>query len=164
MECSKVINYYGGKAIVEVKSILEQLGNQKPYFSTTAMIYKATKNGKRDMRYRDVIGGGCCHEEILKAFPGMKDAIALHLSDNDGVPMYAFENGWYFIEKIRENDKEYTKNTIMNHLRIDEETADKVIAMTKEEYKTWVENRKPVWKNEADEVIKKYNLEVIKER
>ena len=68
MECSKVINYYGGKAIVEVKSILEQLGNQKPYFSTTAMIYKATKNGKRDMRYRDVIGGGCCHEEILKAF------------------------------------------------------------------------------------------------
>lgn len=63
-------------------------GNSRPYFSITGTIY--------DKRGCDV-GGGACHDTIERLKPGrFTDLIALHLSDDLGVPMHAAENGWYF--------------------------------------------------------------------
>jgi hypothetical protein len=55
-------------------------GNRAPYFSLT---------------YSAPHGGGAGHDAILKLFPCFADLAALHLSDIDGVPMYAEGNGWY---------------------------------------------------------------------
>lgn len=63
-------------------------------FSITADIYKAGKP-KTD-RYH--ISGGCCHDEILKAFPEFKIFVDLHLCDYLGNPMHAVANGFYHLK------------------------------------------------------------------
>lgn len=57
-------------------------GNRSPYFSLT-------------LHARD--RGGCCHDEILEACPQLAPLAALHLSDADGAPMHAHENGFYWL-------------------------------------------------------------------
>lgn len=63
-------------------------GNHAPYFSLTVDIHR---KGFPDQCQ----SGGCDHETILKYYPQFADLAELHLSDIDGVPMYAVENGWY---------------------------------------------------------------------
>jgi hypothetical protein len=46
--------------------------------------------------WRDV-GGGCCHELILRFHPDLAPLAALHLSDIDGAPMYDVGNGYYWL-------------------------------------------------------------------
>lgn len=60
-------------------------------FSLTADIYEKSKNG----RWVDV-GGGCCHDHILKLRPDLAPFAALHLSTFEGVPMYAAGNALYW--------------------------------------------------------------------
>jgi hypothetical protein len=63
-------------------------------FSITANIFEAGKP-KID---KYIHSAGCCHDEILKAFPEFKIFVDLHLSDWEGVPMYAVENGFYHLK------------------------------------------------------------------
>lgn len=70
-------------------------------FSITADIYKAGKP-KID---RYCIMGGCCHDEILKAFPEFKIFVNLHLCDWEGIPTYAVENGYYHLTNGFNNTK-----------------------------------------------------------
>lgn len=58
-------------------------GNQLPYFSLTG----ETKDS-----------AGCIHETLLRKWPELGDLAALHLSDINGVPMHAAENGWYWLQ------------------------------------------------------------------
>jgi len=46
---------------------------------------------------RNLIVGGCIHDEILEAFPEFLPFVKLHLCDFDGVPMHAIENMRYHI-------------------------------------------------------------------
>jgi hypothetical protein len=63
-------------------------GNRKPYFSLT---YDSHRAGHPNQCQ----SGSAGHDEILKWFPRFADLAKLHLSDIDGVPMHAEENGWY---------------------------------------------------------------------
>lgn len=62
-------------------------GNRAPYFSLTMGSWE---RGREDTF-------GAAHETILKHCPALADLAALHLSDIDGAPSYAQENGWYAI-------------------------------------------------------------------
>ena len=85
-------------------------GNSAPYFSVTAEGF--------NRRGRETFGG-CCHDEILKYWPGLAPVIALHLSDDNGAPMYASANGLYHLgvgEYSKRND-----TAAMEHFRVDAE-------------------------------------------
>lgn len=65
-------------------------GNSAPYFSLTCEYGTASEFARGDT------SGGAAHEEIAKHFGDrFTDLAALHLSDIDGVPMYALENGFF---------------------------------------------------------------------
>ena len=78
-------------------------------WSVTADIYIKKRSGSYYY-----FKGGCCHEEILKQFPEFKKFVDLHLCDCYGAPMYAVENGYYFLNKE-------PKEKVISYLRITEE-------------------------------------------
>ena len=61
-------------------------GNNSAHFSLTA---EGRDNGSEF--------GGCCHDEILTHWPDLQPLVDLHLSDINGVPMHALENGFYHL-------------------------------------------------------------------
>lgn len=73
-------------------------GNSRPYFSVTGTLWTSAA-GARSGSDRYYISGGCIHEDITAAFPELAPVVALHLADDDGAPMYAVENGWYYMQQ-----------------------------------------------------------------
>lgn len=142
-------------------------GNSSPYFSLTCS-------------YLD--GGGCNHELILQHFPQFADLAALHLSDIDGSPMYALENGFFHMGGTDTFGKQNAPNWTYaaNHFRITEpevrqlardlfgvhfsETAGLLsrgaAADAKARLALWVESQRPRWRMEADACIRHHGLVV----
>lgn len=49
---------------------------------------------------------GMIHDHILRAFPWLRQLVDLHLSDaRTGAPMYALDNGWYWLREDDPNDR-----------------------------------------------------------
>lgn len=74
-------------------------GTLSPGFSITADVWEAhgTWSGraqKRNGREQDM--GGCLHDLILKIAPELAPLVSAHLAGQDGTPMHAEANGWYF--------------------------------------------------------------------
>lgn len=114
-------------------------------FSMTGEIYSKRKTDSR------MICCGCCHEEILKIFPEFKIFADLHLSDSQGTPMYAVENGYYLFKR-----EEYAK--VQSYLRLtDEELCFLVNNVSDKEHFAYQLHKLGLperWKSEADEAIK----------
>ena len=66
-------------------------GNSAPYFSLTGS--KDIKTG----RGWSMLSGGCIHEQLTEQWPELADLAALHLSDINGAPSHAEDNGWYWL-------------------------------------------------------------------
>lgn len=75
-------------------------------WSITGILQQKKGNG----RFYD-IGHGCIHEEILKASPKLKMFVDLHLCDWRGTPLYPVETGYYFLQKDKNQAKEYLRVT-----------------------------------------------------
>lgn len=151
---------------------LVQLANNKyPYFAVTGHVDKKKILSTGDFYYRNY-STGCCHKDILKTEKGkeLKDIIRMHLSNINGEPSSAFHNGWWFLHGADEYEKEhevkvedkkyYTDEFIADHLRVPIEDIPEIRKLSKEEFKQFVEEQKPRWKKEADEIIKKYKLTI----
>ena len=79
---------YARSAKITVTAGLHHIkGNALPHFSVTCDIMEGTKD----------VAGGSMHDEILQCWPELVPVVALHLSDSHGVPMYAEQNGWYYL-------------------------------------------------------------------
>ena len=149
------------KADVQNKQVFEvNLTIEDGYFSVTGKVFKMTKKGKAD--HRSYLMAGAIGDLFAKTFPQYKDICDLHLHDVDGSPMYAVENGLYFIE-----NKKYAADAISSHFNIFNEEAtqlrDSVLELETEEERTkfvsdFVESKRNDWKAYADACIKKYNL------
>lgn len=153
----------------EAKLVLHKIGNQKPYFSLTGRIVIGGREA----------GSGAIHKEILEAFPQLEDVAALHLSDEDGKPMHSFENGKYWagftrweefnaenLSKLWRISKKSAEGLSYDALmeqqeEIKQETGEFVLAETL--LKEFHDRQISRWKKEAENMIKKYNLEIVKD-
>lgn len=93
------------KVIATIK-LHDECKNNICSWSVTGTLYLKKGNG----RFYN-IGGGCIHEEILKAFPKLKMFVGLHLCDWRGTPLYPVENGYYFLQEDKKQAKEYLRVT-----------------------------------------------------
>ena len=87
----------------------------------------------------------------------------LHLSDDHGVPLYAVDNGFYYVKIARgeakyhttaDGDKEKYTDVLAKHLRIDHDTAVHIVeTFDKQMFIDYCESCKPRWKAEAEHAI-----------
>lgn len=105
--CYRTAKTIGKEHIIVKITLDDDCKNGHQDFAITADIYEAGKP-KTD-RYH--IAAGCCHEEILRAFPQFKIFVDLHLCDYKGNPMHATANGLYHLREgfnnIKPDNKEF---------------------------------------------------------
>jgi hypothetical protein len=152
------------KNYIEADFVLHKIGDQKPHFSLTGRV---VENGRESVF-------GAIHKEILEAFPQLEDAAAMHLSDMDGKPMHSFENGKYWagftkwedgnskhlasLWRISENRaRGLTHDALMAQLWRDGDSDTLPETLLKDFHDRQLRR----WKQEADNVIKKYTLEIV---
>ena len=139
-----------------------ELSIKDGYFSLTGAISRVTKEEKFDERVKS--SHGAIGNQLVLSFPDNAEYLLMnqiHLSDLDGVPMYAEENGLYYILNR-------SKKAVKDHFRlVDDDTLHMLIesvktAKTEEEQKKIVHNfcedMKPEWKYQANHLISQYNL------
>jgi len=152
---------------IEANAILHKIGDQKPYFSLTGRI---VINGRTDI-------SGAIHEKILKYFPQLEDFVSIHLSDIDGKPLHSLENGKYwagFTKWTESNNKNLSAlwriseksaqrlsyDSLVEESRKIKEDTDKDVP-PEELFKDFHDRQLRRWKQEADNIIKKYSLEIV---
>lgn len=150
------------------------VGNRMPYFSLTADTYRAERGTwKND-------GGGCCHEDIAKAFPELAELIQFHLWDSDGLPMHYVANGLYWAE-LAAGVSQWQKGPHYLHgkthmgilqghcacgvLGDDLEVAEKAMGLangltTGSEFKLFLSQRIPAMKAAFDAAMKRHNIKM----
>lgn len=155
------------KTVIKI-SLDDGCNNGHADFSLIADIYE-----KRGSNWRDV-GGGCCHEHILKLRPDLKIFADLHLSDQYGVPMHSFGNAFYWFAGCFDGGlgvtyhggsgsygkpKEECRKIFIDYLRISEEEADQLFKLKPEtaeilQYYCEEINLPARWRKEAQDAIK----------
>ena len=125
-------------------------------FAITGDIYQ--KGKPRKDRY--LISFGCIHDEILKARPELKIFVNLHLSDYEGIPMYAVENGHYHLTNGFNNtlsDSQAFRDKFCEYYRITPDQFD-VLKTSKNQLQYALNlqrlNILQQWKEEANAAIK----------
>ncbi len=118
----KIYREQGVKHRITVRAELIHIdGNSNAYFSITGEIkYHAGNN-----RWMEG-SGGAIHEDILKHFPHLQPLVDIHLSDEDGVRMHAYDNAGYWAGHSGQN-QERNIPYLMRTLRITEAEALEMI-------------------------------------
>lgn len=141
-------------------------GNSAPYFSLT--YEETTARGRFE-----ACGAG--HDEILRRFPRFRDLAALHLSDIDGAPMHALENGFYHLGGTKWCGPDFL--VAAKHFRITEAEAEQLARdifgehysptvgnlsgrsdMAKARLAVFIKRQVGRWKAEADACVARHSL------
>ena len=135
----------------KVKIELCQNGNQKPYFSITGKVNRIAQGNP-------IVCRGTCHSEIMEATNKFNDIIPLHLSDINGIPMYAVENGIYFLGLTKYHA--FDKAATMLHFRCKEIEIPELLYHAKAgDLQEFLQKKYyPRWKSQAEKCIQKYAL------
>jgi len=151
------IDINDNKANAQIKIRLnDECKNGHQDFSITATIWEKGKT-RSD---RNMISGGCCHDEILKLRPDLKIFVDLHLCDYLGAPMYPEANGLYHLQngfnRTPVNSPKFKKE-YCDYYRLTPAQFD-ILATSedKEVFSYHLENLGVIaqWKVQADEAIK----------
>lgn len=107
---------------------------------------------------------GMVHDPILRAFPWLRQLVDLRLSDaRTGAPMYALDNGWYWLREDDPNDRynaiitDKSRRRAAQYLR----TTPCMLAgiETKEDLARLIETTlAPAWEKQVDSTLALYGL------
>lgn len=160
-----VFTVYGGLHYIK--------GNSAPYFSLTCWEHRKGFPSQDE-------GGGADHESILKFFPRFADLAALHLSDIDGAPMHAIENGFYWLAGAGDGfgqryhggsgsdakTPDQCLRIFADQCRVSMEEARQILETVskaenkKEALTSIMDAMRPRWKAEAEACIEKHGLRI----
>ena len=107
---------------------------------------------------------GMVHDRILQAFPWLRQLIDLHLSDaRTGAPMYALDNGWYWLREDDPNDRynaiitDKSRRRAAQYLRTTPRMLEAI--ETKEDLARLIETTlAPAWEKQVDSTLALYGL------
>ena len=100
------------------------------------------------------------HAEILRLRPYLQEWVDMHLSDAQGLPMYAVDNGWYFAGGAYWRKDPPDPQALSKLLRIGLPEALQLIArvkggMTKDGVRASVDSQRPRYLEEARVLLRK---------
>lgn len=107
---------------------------------------------------------GMVHDRILQAFPWLRQLVDLHLSDaRTGAPMYALDNGWYWLREDDPNDHYNTIITDKSRRRAAQYLRTTPCMLegieTKEDLARLIETTlAPAWEKQIDSALALYGL------
>ncbi len=113
-------------------------------FAITANMYKKGSA----INDNNIDACGCLHDEILAVKPSLQLFVDLHLSDEQGLPMYAVENGYYWFSKDIAIFAKYMRIPLDKAKELRAEIFDK------QQFTKWVETMKPTYLSQANEAKK----------
>lgn len=107
---------------------------------------------------------GMVHDHILRAFPWLRQLVDLHLSDaRTGAPMYALDNGWYWLREDDPNDRynaiitDKSRRRAAQYLRTTPCMLKDI--KTKEDLARLIETTlAPAWEKQVDSTLALYGL------
>lgn len=107
---------------------------------------------------------GMVHDHILQAFPWLRQLIDLHLADaRTGAPMYALDNGWYWLREDDPNDRynaiitDKSRRRAAQYLRTTPCMLEGI--ETKEDLARLIETTlAPAWEKQVDSTLALYGL------
>jgi hypothetical protein len=152
------------------------LGNSQPYFSITGNTWRQAKNGKW---VEDSCG--CLHDLIVKKRKSLAPLISFHLSDQNGLPMYYLENGYYWYKENLETFKSYIRlsedeeiplvpeielpvilSDSGKELDLPEKEKEKIREKFRKQFICqWLKTREDKLRKEFDEVMEVFGVEYI---
>lgn len=135
----------GNSKVVAKVELSDPCHNGHNDFAITAKVYD--KCGKCSWGF---VSYGACHEEIIKAIPELAEFITLHLADEQGKPLYYFDNTiyWYIEKGINEAAK---------YMRASRDLAEKVFKeyeAQEDKSSPYCEENQVLW----DKVLVKYGI------
>lgn len=107
---------------------------------------------------------GMVHDRILQAFPWLRQLIDFHLADaRTGAPMYALDNGWYWLREDDPNDRynaiitDKSRRRAAQYLRTTPCMLKDI--KTKEDLARLIETTlAPAWEKQVDSTLALYGL------
>ena len=114
--------------------LVHRAGNDRPYFAITGEIRRTLGRGDRVLR------AGAIHDDILHYWPNLAPLVAVHLSDDRGVPMHAAANAAYWAGETKYQGRDVA--ALARHLRVSESVAGEMIELAAA---TAGESRAAVW-------------------
>lgn len=163
MKKQLTIKKNNGHVIVINMRCNDECNNGHDPFAITGEYYEPTRKRNADAhdlrefngKMYEMTKGGCIHDEILKVRPSLKLLADLHLSDGDGVPMYALENGYYHLQGYMGTaayNHTMTAAAVAEYLRVPEAEIIELAKTnpTKLDFAAYINGKREQWRSEAE--------------
>lgn len=144
--------------------VIATYGINDDRISVTGEVYYERQDNDESFFDKEPNDCGMVHDHILQAFPWLRQLVDLHLADaRTGEPMYALDNGWYWLREDDPNDRynaiitDKSRRRAAQYLRTTPCMLKDI--KTKEDLARLIETTlAPAWEKQVDSTLALYGL------
>lgn len=144
--------------------VIATYGINDDRISVTGEVYYERQDNDESFFDKEPDDCGMVHDHILQAFPWLRQLVDLHLADaRTGEPMYALDNGWYWLREDDPNDRynaiitDKSRRRAAQYLRTTPCMLKDI--KTKEDLARLIETTlAPAWEKQVDSTLALYGL------